>query len=135
MVKMHEEDFCILCGKTIEKIIGGVDDEQMEFYTDDGDIYYLIHIQDCCEQVTIEDICGDIDDLIGTPILLSEEVTNSPDPEPPLPDPEYPPESYTWTFYKLATIKGAVTIRWFGESNGYYSEQVDFMKVDKGETK
>ena len=87
--------------------------------------YALTHIQDCCESVSVEDVIGDLTDLIGTPILMAEEVSNDGE------EPESPygyGESHTWTFYKLATIHGYVTIRFYGTSNGYYSEGVDFVK-------
>ena len=95
--------------------------------TNEGEIFKAYHDQDCCESVRIEDIEGYLDDLIGTPILQAEEVTNS---EDTLGKIEFP-DSFTWTFYKLATIKGYVTIRWLGESNGCYSESVSFCKADQ----
>jgi hypothetical protein len=87
----------------------------------------MFHWQDCCESVVIDDINGDLNNLIGTPIEMAEECTNSNNPQN-----EWD-ESFTWTFYKLATVKGYVNIKWYGCSNGYYSESVSFEMLEEGE--
>lgn len=113
-----------MLGAIIENIVGKAGDDELVFHAKDGRQFKFFHHQDCCEHVSIEDVAGDLSDLIGTPILMAEEVSN--EPEPTLSEDEYH-ESCTWTFYKFATIKGSVTVRWLGESNGYYSESVDFI--------
>jgi hypothetical protein len=116
----------------IEDLVGKVlvsvenrNSEELIFTLDTGEAYKLYHLQDCCEGVNIEDVIGDLNDLVGSPILMAEEVTHSGENPEGVPVKDYQ-DSYTWTFYKLATIKGYVTIRWYGESNGYYSESVDW---------
>lgn len=123
---MSIENFEGLFGSTLSEVVNT--GKEIIFTLENGEQYKLYHIQDCCEYVYVEDVIGDLDDLVGTPLLMAEEVSNF--EEPPVPD-DYEAESYTWTFYKLATIKGYVTIRWFGSSNGYYSEHVDFVKVKR----
>lgn len=60
---------------------------------------------------------------------MAEEETNC-EEHPPDYSPHPYIDSFTWTFYRFATVKGYVTVRWLGESNGYYSESVSFMKCD-----
>lgn len=117
--------FSDLLGETIAALTMR-DDDKIIFTLENGDKYILYHEQDCCEYVVIEDVIGDLNDLLGAPLLMAECITNFEE------DAEWKEavESQTWTFYKLATIKGYVTLRWFGSSNGYYSESVDFGKID-----
>lgn len=116
-----------LLGKTLKSATGKVGGDEIIFETTDGEIYKLCHLQDCCESVSVEDICGELSDLVDSPITQAEE--NSSNEDPPGVKKEYQDESFTWTFYRIATAKGQVVIRWYGSSNGYYSEDVSFVKV------
>ena len=116
-----------LIGKTMVSVVN-VNNEELVFTTTEGRVYKLYHYQDCCEQVFIESIVGDLDDLVGEPMLMAEEATSDKHPEGHTPS-KYE-ESFTWTFYKFATRKGYVDVRWLGESNGYYSERVDFSEAE-----
>lgn len=116
-----------LIGKTLVSIVGMEEgSEEIIFTTLDGKQYKMYHEQDCCESVTVDDVCGDVMDLIGSPLILAEERTS--EENPPDVNIEYQ-ESFTWTFYHFSTIKGYLDLRWYGESNGYYSESVDFKEI------
>lgn len=81
----------------------------------DEEALRFFHEPDCCESVTLEDF-----ELQGEAlgkILSLDEVANADGPDPG-------GESHTWTFYHLRTERGVLTMRWLGESNGYYSEEV-----------
>lgn len=112
--------FSELQGKVFQSVIAT--DKEVTFRMANGVEYKLQHFQDCCESVYVEDIVGDLSDLEGTEIISAEETYNSENPK----DGFY--ESFTWTFYHLRTIKGTVTIRFYGSSNGYYSESVSLVR-------
>ena len=110
-----------MLGKTFVQVSGAVGNFDLLFETANGERFMFSHQQDCCERVDINDIVGDLQDLVGEPLLLAEEVQG----ETPVDFNEREYESVTWTFYKFATRKGYVDVRWLGESNGYYSESVE----------
>lgn len=111
----------VLIGKTLLSVQST--GNEIVFQADDGSEYKMYHSQDCCESVYVESIVGDLTDLVGEPILNAEQVSSDGMPPVHLSDAD---GSFTWTFYKFATRKGYVDIRWYGSSNGYYSEGVDF---------
>ena len=116
-----------LIGKTMVSV-ENFDNLELVFTTTDGEEFTLYHSISCSESVTIDDIVGDLSDLVGEPILLAEEATSYENPEGITKGYQ---KSFTWTFYKFATRKGYVDIRWYGESNGYYSESVDFKRKNQ----
>ena len=142
-----------LVGKVIIKIDSSWD--ELLFHCADDTHYRMYHAQDCCESVSVEDICGDLDDLLLSPVIKAEEVVKSPQYLTIMERLQIAAknrdmtieqlvaarligaaleievgESETWTFYKIDTLKGGVTIRWYGTSNGYYSETVDFEVIE-----
>jgi hypothetical protein len=110
-----EVDLSSLAGLTIASVDGLENEsEEVIFNLKDGRQFKMHHRQICCECVLVDDVCGDIEDLIDTQIVHFEERTNEGD--------HNELGNGTWTFYDIQTTKGCVNIKWFGCSNGNYSE-------------
>ena len=117
---MSNVKFSDLVGQKILKV-KRKGDESITFHTDRA-VYLMYHDQDCCEDVTIKEVDNDLQKMIGARVISAELTTN---------EGQNGWESFTWSFYKIATDRGDYfTISWLGESNGYYNEEVDFKKVD-----
>jgi len=112
-------EFNTLIGKTFIDISAG---REFIIFKTKNEVFEMYHDQECCESVEVEDICGELEHLLNTPIVDAYESSNN--GGPPIDC-----DSFTWTFYTLTTIKGTVVIRWLGQSNGYYSESVDLYKI------
>ena len=110
----------IFAGKIITNISGlKLESDGVTFHFEEEE-FYMSHEQDCCESVYVEDINGDTNlagatfyEIIDAKRCDREALTEN-------------EESHIWTFYTIKTSKGYLDIRWYGASNGYYSEQVDF---------
>lgn len=81
--------------------------------------FHLVHSQDCCESVNLESIDGDIQRLLNSPIITSYESYENGNSG----------ESSTWSFYHIGTNLDTVVIRFYGESNGYYSETAQLYEL------
>lgn len=112
-------NFSDIIGKTfsrIEVVKNGERGDEIIFWNGDQPDFLQCHIQDCCEDVHLEEIIGDLQDLVGTEILEARVDQQDIDSQS------------IWTFYNIRTIKGSVTLRWYGSSE-YYSIEVSFFKL------
>jgi hypothetical protein len=144
----NERSIEVLVGQTIISI-KQQGDTDLYFLTTEGKSYHMYHSQDCCETVYLQDVAGDYNDLIGSPVVSAYE-SDSKGRDEHLPewgkdmttesipsieslkakdDDFYEEDSTTWTFYRISTIKGTVVLRWYGSSKGYYSEDVTFAEI------
>lgn len=111
--------------RNVEQMNGG-DGDEIRFTMTNGITITFYHRQDCCESVNIDDVNGDWEDLIGQILIVAEERDSSNEAQ----QNEYD-ESFTWTFYTFRSLKGSVDVKWYGTSNGYYSESVDVKVVQQ----
>lgn len=112
-------DISAMVGLTLASVVNDNYDKLI-FTAVTGERFEMYHSQDCCESVYLEDVVGDLNSLVGVPILSASEESS------------YDSSDYDvqeWTFFKIATINGHVDLRWYGTSNGYYSTSVSFQQV------
>lgn len=111
-------------GKKIVGIYGLTEDSehvQIDF-SNNGLSLIFTHDQNCCEYVRLVEYHGNIKkgEILHDVIVKKEEASSTED-------------GYgTWTFIEVITNLGIITMRWLGESNGYYSEDCDIYIRENG---
>ena len=122
---MDNKSFEEIKFKIISEIVVTKDsgDDSIVINFEDGSYIRMFHEQECCEAVWIEDIesnkdISDYKDAVVIDMYVTTRVNLRDE------------ESGTFTFYNLNTSKGSINIRWNGESNGYYSEEVSTYLYD-----
>ena len=100
--------------------------DAVRFTFADGSEWLMHHSRSCCEYVGLTQVDGDLADLVNSPLVMAEcagEIVNDVDED------GHSLGTSGWTFYRFATGKGYVTLRWQGNSNGYYSVEVSFYET------
>ncbi len=122
----HYLDAAAFRGRTLTDI--EIDEANAEITLTDskGRRYLMSHHQDCCELVQIHDLSGDFEAILNRPLTIAREETSNTHP-PDVPGDSY--ESFTWTVYEFGNADALLRIRWFGTSNGYYSESVQIDRI------
>jgi hypothetical protein len=113
----------MLIGKVVSRIERLVQSDEVHFYLDSGEVLRMWHYQACCEEVVLESVDTELSEVEGT-IKRFEETTLEVSSD----------EQWTSaTFYNITIGSTMFNMRWYGSSNGYYSESVDLNLYSKEE--
>lgn len=119
---MFETELKDLIGKKIINIEGlSKGSEQVTIYCEDHTYMMMGKIDDHVNESIIDDVIGDVNDLLGSTILIAETTQGS-------------DSLHNWTFYKISTRNGYVDIRWYGDDDNIdyqYAARVDFFCMKK----
>lgn len=99
----------------------------VEFYNNNKLMFCLHHEQSCCEIVELIDGFDELHLLQNGPIMQSY-ATYSHDGELKYTENGNSYDNLTWSFYTFSTFYHSVTLRFYGQSNGCYSETVDLYR-------
>lgn len=115
---MSPANFAEFKNKVIKNISGlEKGSQEVYFECEDGTKYFLYHYQVCSEKVYIEEIAGNINDIIGCKINIADVVTSGNS------------NIFLQTFFTLSSDKGSLIFRWIGESVGSVLVDVSFNEV------
>lgn len=119
---MSDTSIQSLVGEVLTYIDIDETSDQIMLTTKSGRSVMIYHQQDCCESVRIESTEGDWGNLIGKVIVsASDNAERS----------ETMFGTETKTELRFVVDGSTVISRWIGESNGYYSESVDFKELTR----
>ena len=127
----YDKNIQLIVGRTLESVTNEAD-ESVVFVCTDGSAFEAYHMQDCSEWVSVHDIAGDLDDLVGKTITSASAWSSCIWPSDVTITSASAWSSYTWTTQIFRADDGTVVqVRWLGVSNGYYSELVYFGRTQK----
>lgn len=108
-------------GQVITDVRGDESTNRIVFTLENGDEWVMEHCQNCCETVSIHEIYGDLQGMVGQTVDYASSVSEGINDEEDC-------RSGTVTRFSIMTSNGLVMVTWHGYSNGYYSEGVSFYK-------
>jgi hypothetical protein len=125
-------EFSVLIGKTISSITAGEDsdgNDTLTFVCSDSTQYLMSHSQENGEEFEYN-LGGSISDATDSEVLTARRVEYPQCTVPPGESSDDDVEFFTWTIFKLYTVKGTCDIKWLGTSTSAFTNRIDFEEIE-----